>query len=116
MSSLLSELPIFSLRYNAANEVLTSLCSHVSLHFSSSVSARNEISRNARNDISQNAFRSRYIICNGNGEVLRRGPQMDPQKAESYALNCQNLALLARNAVRDLDPKVLIFRLREGGK
>jgi hypothetical protein len=40
---------------------------------------------------------------------------MDPQKAESYALNCQNLALLARNAVRDLDPKVLRGReMRKG--
>ena len=46
-----------------------------------------------------------YVICNKQGQVLRRYPTMTQEDAEMYAESMIKLAYQARSAVRDLDPK-----------
>jgi dynein light chain roadblock-type len=49
-----------------------------------------------------------YVICNKQGQVLRRHPQLSQSEAERYAESMMNLASQARGVVRDLNPKVSI--------
>ena len=48
-----------------------------------------------------------YVICNKQGQVLRRYPTMSQEVAEKYAVTMINLATQARGVARDLNPKVL---------
>ncbi len=50
-----------------------------------------------------------YVICNRQGQVLRRFPSMSQEQAEHYAQAMISLAGQARGAVRDLNPKVNII-------
>lgn len=47
-----------------------------------------------------------YVICNKQGQVLRRFPTMSLEDAERYATTMISLTSQARGTVRDLDPKV----------
>jgi len=47
-----------------------------------------------------------YVICNKQGQVLRRFPTMSLEDAERYATTMISLTSQARGVVRDLDPKV----------
>lgn len=47
-----------------------------------------------------------YVICNKQGQVLRRYPNMSLERAEHYASTMISLTSQARGVVRDLDPKV----------
>ncbi len=47
-----------------------------------------------------------YVICNKQGQVLRRYPQMTPDLAEKFSAAMISLASQARSVVRDLNPKV----------
>ena len=47
-----------------------------------------------------------YVICNRQGLVLRRFPQMSQEHAEQYADSMRHLANKARGVVRDLNPQV----------
>ena len=47
-----------------------------------------------------------YVICNKQGQVLRRFPSMSLEDAEKYATYLISLTSQARGVVRDLDPKV----------
>lgn len=47
-----------------------------------------------------------YVICNKQGQVLRRYPQMSLDDAEKYAESMISLTNQARGVVRDLNPKV----------
>lgn len=47
-----------------------------------------------------------YVICNKQGQVLRRYPQMSLEDAEKYAHSMISLTNQARGVVRDLNPKV----------
>jgi dynein light chain roadblock-type len=47
-----------------------------------------------------------YVICNKQGQVLRRYPSMTQEIAEKYAESMMSLASQARGVVRDLNPKV----------
>ena len=47
-----------------------------------------------------------YVICNKQGQVLRRYPSMTQEVAEKYAESMMSLASQARGVVRDLNPKV----------
>ena len=47
-----------------------------------------------------------YVICNKQGQVLRRFPGMSLEDAEQYATTMISLTTQARGVVRDLDPKV----------
>lgn len=47
-----------------------------------------------------------YVICNKNGQVLRRFPTMSQEAAEKYAQAMIGLSFQARSVVRDLNPKV----------
>lgn len=47
-----------------------------------------------------------YVICNKQGQVLRRFPTMSLEDAEKYATTMISLTTQARGVVRDLDPKV----------
>lgn len=49
------------------------------------------------------------MICNKQGQVLRRFPTMTQEKAEQYSEAMMNLASQARSVVRDLNPKVFLF-------
>lgn len=49
-----------------------------------------------------------YVICNKQGQVLRRFPGMSLEDAEQYATTMISLTSQARGVVRDLDPKVNI--------
>ena len=46
-----------------------------------------------------------YVICNKQGQVLRRYPTMTQEDAEVYAESMIKLAYQSRSAVRDLDPQ-----------
>ncbi|CAM9704591.1 unnamed protein product, partial [Discosporangium mesarthrocarpum] len=46
-----------------------------------------------------------YVICDMEGQVLRRFPTMSQETAEIYAEAMRHLALKARGVVRDLNPK-----------
>jgi len=48
-----------------------------------------------------------YVICNKQGQVLRRFPTMSLEDAERYATTMISLTTQARGVVRDLDPKVI---------
>ena len=47
-----------------------------------------------------------YVICNKQGQVLRRYPTMSLDDAEKYAHTMISLTTQARGVVRDLNPKV----------
>jgi dynein light chain roadblock-type len=47
-----------------------------------------------------------YVICNKQGQVLRRFPTMTQDDAEKYARTMISLVTQARGVVRDLNPKV----------
>ena len=47
-----------------------------------------------------------YVICNKQGQVLRRFPTMTQETAVQYADCMMSLASQARGVVRDLNPKV----------
>lgn len=47
-----------------------------------------------------------YVICNKQGQVLRRFPSMSLEDAEKYANSMISLTSQARGVIRDLDPKV----------
>lgn len=53
-----------------------------------------------------------YVICNMEGQVLRRFPTMPQETAEMYAASMKHLTNKARGVVRDLDPKGEIKYLR----
>lgn len=46
-----------------------------------------------------------YVICNKQGQVLRRLPSMTQAQAEVYAQKMSGLSKKARGVVRDLNPK-----------
>ncbi|CAM9901395.1 unnamed protein product, partial [Hapterophycus canaliculatus] len=46
-----------------------------------------------------------YVICDMEGQVLRRFFSMAPATAEIYAEAMRHLALKARGVVRDVNPK-----------
>ncbi len=46
------------------------------------------------------------MICNKQGQVLRRYPAMTLEEAEKYAHSMISLTNQARGVVRDLNPKV----------
>ena len=46
-----------------------------------------------------------YVICNKQGQVLRRYPTMTQEDAEKYASSIIALATQARGVARDLNPK-----------
>lgn len=46
-----------------------------------------------------------YVICNRQGQVLRRLPSMTQAQAETYAEKMNSLAKKSRGVVRDLNPK-----------
>lgn len=48
-----------------------------------------------------------YVICNKQGQVLRRFPTMSQENALQYAECMMSLASQARGVVRDLNPKVM---------
>lgn len=48
-----------------------------------------------------------YVICNKQGQVLRRFPTMSQDVAMQYAESMMSLASQARGVVRDLNPKVM---------
>ena len=50
-----------------------------------------------------------YVICNKQGQVLRRFPTMSQEVAEQYSEAMISLAGQARSVVRDLNPKVYWF-------
>lgn len=47
-----------------------------------------------------------YVICNKQGQVLRRFPNMSVEDAETYAHTMNALTNQARGVVRDLNPHV----------
>lgn len=47
-----------------------------------------------------------YVICNKQGQVLRRYPSMTLEQAEKYSNCLLSLTNQARGVVRDLNPKV----------
>eukprot|EP00621_Florenciella_sp_RCC1693_P004003 CAMPEP_0182533540 /NCGR_PEP_ID=MMETSP1323-20130603/13817_1 /TAXON_ID=236787 /ORGANISM="Florenciella parvula, Strain RCC1693" /LENGTH=202 /DNA_ID=CAMNT_0024743437 /DNA_START=40 /DNA_END=647 /DNA_ORIENTATION=- len=53
-----------------------------------------------------------YVICNRQGLVLRRFPQMSQEHAEQYADSMRHLANKARGVVRDLNPQNELRYLR----
>eukprot|EP00639_Heterosigma_akashiwo_P002528 CAMPEP_0194575366 /NCGR_PEP_ID=MMETSP0292-20121207/10869_1 /TAXON_ID=39354 /ORGANISM="Heterosigma akashiwo, Strain CCMP2393" /LENGTH=102 /DNA_ID=CAMNT_0039427119 /DNA_START=96 /DNA_END=404 /DNA_ORIENTATION=+ len=53
-----------------------------------------------------------YVICNKQGVVLRRYPQMSQEEAEKYAQFLKCLAMKGRGVVRDLNPKHELKYLR----
>lgn len=53
-----------------------------------------------------------YVICNKQGQVLRRFPTMSQEEAEKYARCMISLATQAGGVVRDLDPKNELRYLR----
>mmetsp|Transcript_45 Transcript_45/g.58 ORF Transcript_45/g.58 Transcript_45/m.58 type:complete len:106 (+) Transcript_45:148-465(+) len=46
-----------------------------------------------------------YVICNKQGQVLRRFPTMPQDVAELYGSHMMALATQARGVIRDLNPK-----------
>ena len=57
-----------------------------------------------------------YVICNKQGQVLRRFPGMSLEDAEQYATTMISLTSQARGVVRDLDPKNELRYLRVRAK
>mmetsp|Transcript_19256 Transcript_19256/g.25002 ORF Transcript_19256/g.25002 Transcript_19256/m.25002 type:complete len:103 (-) Transcript_19256:35-343(-) len=57
-----------------------------------------------------------YVICNKEGQVLRRLPSMTQGQAEIYASKMSGLAKKARGVVRDLNPKDELRFLRVRAK
>mmetsp|Transcript_9164 Transcript_9164/g.15240 ORF Transcript_9164/g.15240 Transcript_9164/m.15240 type:complete len:106 (+) Transcript_9164:85-402(+) len=57
-----------------------------------------------------------YVICNKQGQVLRRFPTMSLEDAERYATTMISLTSQARGVVRDLDPKNELRYLRVRAK
>lgn len=53
-----------------------------------------------------------YVICNRQGQVLRRLPSMTPAQADVYSQKMSGLAKKARGVVRDLNPKNELRYLR----
>ena len=53
-----------------------------------------------------------YVICNRQGQVLRRFPSMTQEAAERYAHSMMSLTSQARGVVRDLNPKNELRYLR----
>ena len=53
-----------------------------------------------------------YVICNRQGQVLRRFPSMTQEAAEKYAHSMMSLTSQARGVVRDLNPKNELRYLR----
>jgi len=53
-----------------------------------------------------------YVICNKQGQVLRRFPSMSLEDAEKYAHSMISLTSQARGVIRDLDPKNELRYLR----
>ncbi|KAG5187945.1 hypothetical protein JKP88DRAFT_184906 [Tribonema minus] len=53
-----------------------------------------------------------YVICDMQGQVLRRFPTMSQETAEMYAASMMHLAHKARGVVRDLNPKSELNYLR----
>lgn len=56
------------------------------------------------------------MICNKQGQVLRRFPTMTQEKAEQYSEAMMNLSSQARSVVRDLNPKNELKYLRVRAK
>jgi len=56
------------------------------------------------------------VICNKQGQVLRRFPSMSLEDAEKYAHSMISLTSQARGVIRDLDPKVYCTYWRHGRK
>ena len=46
-----------------------------------------------------------YVICNRQGQVLRRRQDMTPEQADLFATSMMALTMQARGVVRDMDPK-----------
>jgi dynein light chain roadblock-type len=46
-----------------------------------------------------------YVICNRQGQVLRRFPNMSIEDAETYAHTMNALTNQARGVIRDLSPQ-----------
>mmetsp|Transcript_20250 Transcript_20250/g.21995 ORF Transcript_20250/g.21995 Transcript_20250/m.21995 type:complete len:106 (-) Transcript_20250:919-1236(-) len=57
-----------------------------------------------------------YVICNKQGQVLRRYPAMTLEEAEKYAHSMISLTNQARGVVRDLNPKNELRYLRTRAK
>ena len=57
-----------------------------------------------------------YVICNKQGQVLRRYPTMTQEDAETYAHYMMSLANQARSVVRDLDPRNELTYIRVRAK
>lgn len=57
-----------------------------------------------------------YVICNKQGQVLRRFPTMPQDVAEQFAQCMISLATQARGVVRDLNPKNELRYLRVRAK
>ncbi|KAJ8604578.1 hypothetical protein CTAYLR_007635 [Chrysophaeum taylorii] len=53
-----------------------------------------------------------YVICNRQGQVLRRLPSMSQAQADIYAQKMSGLSKKARGVVRDLNPKNELRYLR----
>lgn len=57
-----------------------------------------------------------YVICNKQGQVLRRFPTMPQDVAERFAQSMMALSSQARGVVRDLQPKNELKYLRVRAK
>lgn len=57
-----------------------------------------------------------YVICNKQGQVLRRFPTMPQDVAEKFGQSMINLSTQARGLVRDLNPKNELRYLRVRAK
>ena len=53
-----------------------------------------------------------YVICNRQGQVLRRRQDMTPEQADQFATSMMALTMQARGVVRDMDPKNELMYLR----
>ncbi len=53
-----------------------------------------------------------YVICNRQGQVLRRRQDMTPEQADQFATSMMALTVQARGVVRDMDPKNELMYLR----
>jgi dynein light chain roadblock-type len=57
-----------------------------------------------------------YVICNKQGQVLRRFPTMSLEDAEIYSKSMMTLTTQARGTIRDLNPKNELRYLRVRAK
>jgi dynein light chain roadblock-type len=53
-----------------------------------------------------------YVICNRQGQVLRRRQDMTQDDAEKFATSMMALTMQARGVVRDMDPKNELMYMR----